>query len=50
MQKTVEADMLCVGGAVAGLMASIRASELNGRIVGVEKGNDTARKNDGYDF
>ncbi|MFC2047613.1 FAD-binding protein, partial [Chloroflexota bacterium] len=32
-------DVLCVGGGVAGLMATIRASELGAKVVVAEKGN-----------
>ncbi len=35
----VEADVLCVGGGIAGLMAAIRASELGAKVVVAEKGN-----------
>ncbi len=37
--EVVKADVLCVGGGVAGLMAAIRASELGSRVVVAEKGN-----------
>jgi succinate dehydrogenase/fumarate reductase flavoprotein subunit len=37
--ERVEADVLCVGGGIAGLMAAIRASELGARVVVAEKGN-----------
>lgn len=37
--KWVEADVLCVGGGIAGLMGAIRAAELGGRVLIVEKGN-----------
>jgi len=30
-QETIEADVLCVGGGIAGLMAAIRASELGAK-------------------
>jgi succinate dehydrogenase/fumarate reductase flavoprotein subunit len=36
---TVEADVLCVGGGIAGLMAAIRASELGAKVIVAEKGN-----------
>jgi len=35
----VEADVLCIGGGPAGLMAAIHASELGAKAVVVEKGN-----------
>lgn len=35
----IEADLLCVGGGIAGLMAAIRASELGAKVVVAEKGN-----------
>ena len=38
-QEIIEADVLCVGGGIAGLMAAIRASELGARVVVAEKGN-----------
>ena len=31
--ERVEADVLCVGGGIAGLMAAIRASELGAKVV-----------------
>jgi NADPH-dependent 2,4-dienoyl-CoA reductase/sulfur reductase-like enzyme len=31
-EEMVEADVLCVGGGIAGLMASIRAAELGARL------------------
>jgi succinate dehydrogenase/fumarate reductase flavoprotein subunit len=37
--KTIEADVLCVGGGIAGLMAAIRARELGARVVLAEKAN-----------
>ena len=39
IQKTVEADVLCVGGGIAGLMAAIRARELGAKVVLAEKAN-----------
>ena len=39
IQETVEADVLCVGGGIAGLMASIRAAEMGVKAVVAEKGN-----------
>jgi succinate dehydrogenase/fumarate reductase flavoprotein subunit len=38
-QELVEADVLCIGGGIAGLMAAIRASELGAKVVVAEKGN-----------
>jgi succinate dehydrogenase/fumarate reductase flavoprotein subunit len=38
-EELVEADVLCVGGGIAGLMAAIRASELGAKVVVAEKGN-----------
>jgi succinate dehydrogenase/fumarate reductase flavoprotein subunit len=35
----IEADVLCVGGGIAGLMAAIRAGELGAKVVVAEKGN-----------
>ena len=35
----VKADVLCIGGGIAGLMAAIRASELGAKVVVVEKGD-----------
>ena len=37
--ERIEADVLCVGGGIAGLMAAIRARELGSTVVVVEKGN-----------
>lgn len=37
--ERVEADVLCVGGGIAGMMAAIRAAELGARVVVAEKGN-----------
>ena len=37
--KHIQADVLCVGGGIGGLMAAIRASELGARVVVAEKGN-----------
>ena len=37
--ERIEADVLCIGGGIAGLMAAIRAAELGVRVVVVEKGN-----------
>src|SRR4030042_4509527 len=37
--ETIEADGLCAGGGIAGLMAAIRAAELWARVVVAEKGN-----------
>jgi succinate dehydrogenase/fumarate reductase flavoprotein subunit len=38
-EDVVEADLLCVGGGIAGLMAAIRAGELGAKVVVAEKGN-----------
>jgi len=37
--ERVEADVLCIGGGVLGLMAAIRARELGARVIVAEKGN-----------
>src|SRR5512139_754714 len=43
MNQTVyEADVLCVGGGIAGLMAAIRAAESGARVIVAEKGNALA--------
>ncbi len=40
MEKTIEkADVLCIGGGPAGLMAAIRASELGARVIVADKSN-----------
>lgn len=38
-RQYVEADVLCIGGGPAGLMAAIHASELGAKVVLAEKGN-----------
>ena len=38
-EKTLEADVLCVGGGIAGLMAAIRARELGAKVVLADKAN-----------
>ena len=38
-EETVRADVLCVGGGIAGLMAAIRASELGAKVVVADKAN-----------
>ena len=38
-QEIVEADVLCIGGGPAGLMAAIRAAELGANVIVAEKGN-----------
>jgi succinate dehydrogenase/fumarate reductase flavoprotein subunit len=38
-REVVEADVLCVGGGIAGLMAAIRASEEGARVVVADKAN-----------
>ena len=37
--RTIEADVLCIGGGIAGLMAAIRAAEHGAKVVVAEKGN-----------
>ena len=37
--KTVETDVLCIGGGIAGLMAAIHAAEHGAKVVVAEKGN-----------
>jgi succinate dehydrogenase/fumarate reductase flavoprotein subunit len=37
--ERVDADVLCIGGGIAGLMAAIRAADLGAKVVVVEKGN-----------
>ena len=38
-EELIEADVLCVGGGIVGLMAAIRAADLGARVVIAEKGN-----------
>lgn len=38
-KDVIKADVLCIGGGIAGLMAAIRASELGAEVVVAEKGN-----------
>jgi len=38
-EEIVDADVLCVGGGIAGLMAAIRAGELGAKVIVVEKAN-----------
>jgi len=38
-REVIEADVICVGGGIAGLMAAIRAAELGAKVVVAEKGN-----------
>jgi succinate dehydrogenase/fumarate reductase flavoprotein subunit len=38
-EKSIEADILCIGGGIAGLMAAIRASELGASVIVAEKAN-----------
>lgn len=38
-EEIVKADVLCVGGGIAGLMAAIRAAELGAKVVVAEKAN-----------
>ncbi|MDP6179897.1 MAG: FAD-binding protein, partial [Desulfatiglandales bacterium] len=35
----IKADVLCIGGGIAGLMSAIRASELGAKVIVAEKGN-----------
>jgi succinate dehydrogenase/fumarate reductase flavoprotein subunit len=37
--QTIESDVLCVGGGIAGLMGAIRAREMGASVVVAEKGN-----------
>ena len=46
-EEIIEADVLCIGGGIAGLMAAIRASELGAKVVVVEKGNAIGSGRDG---
>jgi succinate dehydrogenase/fumarate reductase flavoprotein subunit len=39
VEDSIKADVLCIGGGIAGLMAAIRASELGADVVVAEKGN-----------
>jgi succinate dehydrogenase/fumarate reductase flavoprotein subunit len=38
-EEIIKADVLCIGGGIAGLMAAIRASDLGAKVVVAEKGN-----------
>lgn len=38
-EEWIKADVLCVGGGIAGLMAAIRAGELGAKVLIAEKGN-----------
>ena len=38
-EELVKADVLCIGGGIAGLMAAIRAAELGAKVIVAEKGN-----------
>lgn len=38
-EELITADILCIGGGIAGLMAAIRAAELGAKVVVAEKGN-----------
>ena len=38
-EETVESDVLCIGGGIAGLMAAIRAGEKGRKVVVAEKAN-----------
>ena len=44
--EVMEADVLCVGGGPAGLMAAIRASELGAKVIVADKAN-TVRSGNG---
>lgn len=39
INETIETDVLCVGGGIAGLMAAISASKQGARVIVAEKGN-----------
>lgn len=38
-QKLVETDVLCIGGGIAGLMAAIRKSKLEDKVLTTKRGN-----------
>ena len=38
-KRTIDTDVLCIGGGIAGLMAAIRASDLGAKVVVAEKAN-----------
>jgi sarcosine oxidase subunit alpha len=38
-EKVLNADVLCIGGGPAGLMAAIRARDLGARVIVVDKAN-----------
>lgn len=38
-EETINTDVLCVGGGIAGLMAAIRAREMGARVIVAEKGH-----------
>lgn len=38
-ERSVEADVLCIGGGIAGLMAAIRAAELGAKVIVADKAN-----------
>lgn len=42
MERDYEADVLCVGGGIAGLMAAISAAESGAKVIVAEKGNAAA--------
>ena len=46
ISERIETDVLCVGGGITGLMASIRAAEMGANVIIVEKGN-TLRSGEG---
>lgn len=39
IEERIEADVLCIGGGIAGIMAAIRAAEMGAKVVVAEKGN-----------
>jgi succinate dehydrogenase/fumarate reductase flavoprotein subunit len=41
-EEIIKADVLCIGGGIAGLMAAIRASELGAQVVVADKANTLA--------
>lgn len=43
-KETTDADVLCVGGGIVGLMAAIRAGELDGKIFVAKKGEYTMKR------
>ena len=43
----IEIHVLCVGGGIAGLMAAIRACDLEAKVIVAEKGNTLSRGSGG---